>query len=132
VVFQKSWVAERSSGHVLNELAKLGGPNAFRAVNIDSAGMGEYFCEIIEDSDYSVNAVTASADPARFNLLKAELYWALRERLEAGETSGLEDELTISQLSSIRYKHDLRGRVVIESKEDMKKAAYPALTGPSH
>ena len=57
VVFQKSWVGERSSGHVLNELAKFGGPSAFRSVNIDSAGMGEYFCEIIEDANYSVNAV---------------------------------------------------------------------------
>jgi phage terminase large subunit len=124
VVFQKSWVGERSSGHVLNELAKFGGPRAFLSVNIDSAGMGEYFCEIIEDANYSVNAVnvgTVSADPGRFNLLKAELYWSLRERFEAGEISGLDDELAVSQLASIRYKHDLRGRVVIESKEDMKK-----------
>jgi hypothetical protein len=107
VVFQKSWVGERSSGHVLNELAKFGGPNAFRSVNIDSAGMGEYFCEIIEDANYPVNAVnvgTISADPGRFNLLKAELYWSLRERFAAGEISGLDDDLAVSQLSSIRYK----------------------------
>jgi hypothetical protein len=64
---------------------------------------------------------TVSADPGRFNLLKAELYWSLRERFEAGEISGLDDALAVSQLASIRYKHDLRGRVVIESKEDAKK-----------
>jgi hypothetical protein len=80
VVFQNSWVGERSSGHVLNELAKFGGPNAFRSVNIYSAGMGEYFCEIIEDANYSVNAVNlgaVSADPGRFNLrlpAQAEVY----------------------------------------------------------
>jgi hypothetical protein len=68
-----------------------------------------------------VNVGTVSADPGRFNLLKAELYWSLRERFEAGEISGLDDELAVSQLASIRYKHDLRGRVVIESKEDAKK-----------
>jgi hypothetical protein len=75
----------------------------------------------------SVNAVnvgTLSADPGRFNLLKAELYWSLRERFAAGEISGLDDDLAVSQLSSIRYKHDLRGRVVIESKEDAKKRGH--------
>jgi len=45
----------------------------------------------------------------------------LRERFEAGEVSGLTDELTFSQLASIRYKHNPRGQVVIESKADARK-----------
>jgi hypothetical protein len=38
-----------------------------------------------------------------------------------GDVAGLADELTISQLASIRYKHNARGQVVIESKEDARK-----------
>ncbi|HXR24425.1 MAG TPA: hypothetical protein VN742_03610, partial [Candidatus Binataceae bacterium] len=73
---------------------------------------------------YSVNFVNvgeATVSPDKFANLKAELYWKLRERFEAGEVAGLTDELTISQLASIRYKHNSRGQVVIESKEDARK-----------
>jgi hypothetical protein len=53
--------------------------------------------------------------------LKAELYWGLRERFVDGNMAGITDSLLISQLAGIRYKHDARGRVVIESKEDARK-----------
>ena len=47
--------------------------------------------------------------------LKAELYWGLRQRFEAGDVAGLVDETTY-QATTIRYKHNARGQVVIESK----------------
>ena len=64
--------------------------------------------EVSNDSDHFVN-------------LKAQLYWGLRLRFEAGDVAGLTDDLMISQLASIRYKHNSRGQVVIESKEDACK-----------
>jgi phage terminase large subunit len=57
----------------------------------------------------------------RYRNLKAELYWSLRERLRDGELAGLTDRVTIAQLAGIRYEHDSRGRVEIESKEDARK-----------
>jgi hypothetical protein len=53
--------------------------------------------------------------------LKAELYWALRERFRQGDIAGVVDQVTISQLASLRYGHDRRNRVEIESKEDARK-----------
>ncbi len=93
-------------------------------VKIDSAGLGHYFAAHVEDAGYRViriNVGRKTTQPERFTNLKGQLHWALRERFEAGEVNGLTDEKTISQLSSIKYKHDARGRVIVRSKDEMRK-----------
>ena len=62
-----------------------------------------------------------SADSERFVNWKAELYWGLRMRLEAGHMAGLTDQKSIAQLAGLRYRHNARGQVVIESKEEARK-----------
>ena len=42
-------------------------------------------------------------------------------RAQAGDLAGLTDERTIAQLAGIRYSHNPRGQVVIESKDDARK-----------
>jgi ribosomal protein L37AE/L43A len=42
-------------------------------------------------------------------------------RAEAGDLAGLVDERAIAQLTGIRYSHNSRGQVVIESKDDARK-----------
>jgi hypothetical protein len=65
------------------------------------------------------------ARPARWSSqyasLKAEIYWGFRQRLEAGDVGGLTDERSIAQLSSIRYSHNARGQVAIESKDELAR-----------
>ena len=93
-------------------------------VNIDSVGMGHYFAQHIADAGFNVNPInvgTSSSDPDRFVNLKAQLYWHFREKLEEGVVNGLTDELTISQLTTIRSKYDPKGKLVIEPKKDMVK-----------
>jgi phage terminase large subunit len=63
----------------------------------------------------------AGNDPERFVNLKAELYWGLRMRFQQNGVAGLSDEKTIAQLAAIRYRHNARGQVVIESKEEARK-----------
>ncbi len=101
-----------------------------KTINADSAGQGWYFVEHLKDSlpaTIEVNGVNVGERPStdeaaeRNANLKAELYWALRERFRDGAVSGLTDPLTLSQLSGIRYGHDSRGRVKIESKDDASK-----------
>src|SRR5258708_4920258 len=60
-------------------------------------------------------------DKEKFSNLKAELYWGLRMRFQAGDVAGLVDERAISQLATIRYSYNARGQLVIESKEDARK-----------
>jgi phage terminase large subunit len=57
----------------------------------------------------------------RYANLKAELYWALRLRLADGDLAGLTDGALIAQLAGLRYDHDGRGRVRVESKVDARR-----------
>jgi hypothetical protein len=94
-------------------------------VNVDAAGIGHYFAEHFDDLGYDVNFVnvgsTEGVNTEQFRLLKDELYWGLRMRFQDGEVAGLDDEMMLAQLASIRYRHNSRGQVIIESKEDAAK-----------
>lgn len=68
-----------------------------------------------------MNVGQSSSDGDKYANKKAEFYWGLRMRFQAGDVAGLTDERTISQLASILYEHDAPGRVAIESKEDARK-----------
>lgn len=62
----------------------------------------------------------------RFTNKRAEVYWHLRERLrpDGQEWNKLripDDDSLKAQLAAIRYKFASDGRIIIESKEDMKK-----------
>src|SRR5580704_2228756 len=111
-----------SRGEVVNFLAPF--KNALHSVNVDSIGIGHYFARHLMDLGYGVHPVNvgeSARQSDKFANLKAELYWNLREVLQEGAISGLTDELTIQQLASIRYEHNSRGQVLIESKEDARK-----------
>lgn len=50
-----------------------------------------------------------------------QLYWSLRERFKMATVSGLDDEVSITQLASIPYEINPHGQVQIESKEEARK-----------
>lgn len=123
------WSSADSRGDVLAALR----PHIQRGlatVNVDSNGMGYYFAQHLRDNlppEIEVREVNVGESPTtesakeKYLNLKAELYWAFRERAQEGDLAGLTDRATIAQLAGIRYKHDAKGRVVIESKEDARK-----------
>lgn len=93
-------------------------------VVVDTAGIGHYLARALEDAGHAVADVNVGERPTsdraaeRFSNLKAEAYWALRERFRDGSVSGLVDRATIGQLAGLKYAHDVRGRVAIEKKSD--------------
>src|SRR5271155_53030 len=95
------------------------------SVNVDAIGIGYNLGLHLRDSGYPANNVNvgeaAPFNPERFQNMKAELYWALRERFERGEIAGLTDETTLSQLATIRYQYTPQGKVRIESNDDARK-----------
>ena len=93
------------------------------SLNVDSAGIGYYFGRHLSDLGYPVNLV---------NIGEARAFppSSPRERFEMREVTGLTDELTLSQLASIRYQHNPRGQVVTESKEEARKRGESRPTGP--
>lgn len=66
-------------------------------------------------------------DQKRFVNRKAECYWNLREDMEAGEVDldPLDEDL-LAQLGSIKWGLDSKGRIYIESKDDMRKRGLPS------
>ena len=73
------------------------------------------------------NGGEAPIDKERFVNARAEDYWTLRERFEQGEVDiDPDDDKLAAQLGSIRWGIDSRGRIKIESKDDMRKRGLPS------
>lgn len=126
LIFNKSWPIPDPRGEIVHALRKCEAEagKKFGAVNVDSCGIGYYLGLHIRDCGFVVNLVnvgSAASDTEQYANLKAEAYWGLRMRFEEGSIGGLEDELAISQLASIRYKPKPNGQTAIESKEDARK-----------
>lgn len=124
VLHLQSWSHPDPRGEVVAALAPFRGDLA--CVKVDSVGIGHYFARHLEDHGWrgcvqDVNVGEAPRDKEKYANLKAELYWALRLRAQAGDLAGLTDQRAVSQLSSIRYEHNPRGQIVIESKDDARK-----------
>ena len=121
-----AWLDPDPRGSVLARLAPWR-HRGLERVTVDTAGIGHYLARHLEDHGITVSDVNVGDRPwstdgaERYANLKAELYWSLRERFADGEVSGLEDRTLLSQLAGLRYEHDSRGRVKIESKQDAVK-----------
>ncbi len=122
ILHWQAWTQPDPRGEVLAALMPW--KQRLESVNLDSAGIGYYMGKHLEDEGYPVDFVNVGerpGDPEKYVNLKAELYWGLRMRLQEGAMTGLTDDKTIAQLTSIRYQHNARGQVVIESKENARK-----------
>ena len=107
---------------IINALAPYKKRNI--VVKVDAVGIGFHVWKAIKDAGFDARPLVAhgkAREPDRFANFKAEAYWAVREALKSGDVHGLTDETTIAQLLSIRYDHDEKGRVVIESKRAARR-----------
>ncbi|MGI9077038.1 MAG: hypothetical protein ACR2G6_06855 [Gemmatimonadaceae bacterium] len=123
----KAWTQPDPRGAVVAELAPW--KRLLKRVNVDEIGIGYYFAQHLRDNGYPVVGITVG-DPARdkerFANLKAELYWALRDRFKENAIGGLTDDATITQLAAIRFAYNPRGQVVIESKDALAARGVPS------
>jgi len=122
IVYQHGWREPDPRGEVVAALAPY--RDRLIVLNVDSAGIGYYMAQHLRDQGLNVREVNVGESPSdgeKYRNLKAELYWGLRMRFQSGDVGGLVDDLAISQLASIRYGHNSRGQVQIESKDDARK-----------
>jgi hypothetical protein len=122
IILLEAWTDSDSRGKILAALRPFKG--RIQNINVDSAGVGHLMARYLEDHGYpvvDVNVGESSRDREKYANLKAELYWGVRMRLEAGDFSGLTDERAIGQLAGIQYEHNARGQIVIESKDAARK-----------
>ena len=97
-------------------------------VFVDEIGVGFGILGGLRNNDgiyaVGVNAKNKPNDDKRFKNSRAEMYWTLRDLLNPHTSPRLSlppDEKLAGQLTSIKYKHDTKGRIQIESKKDMRK-----------
>lgn len=96
---------------------------------IDATGMGAGVADRLKEQGLPVEAVWVGerpTDPEKFVLRRDELWWQLREELREGRIGPLSDSRTQAQLSAIRYGFDSRGRIKVESKDEMSKRGLPS------
>jgi hypothetical protein len=122
ILEQGFWADADPRGRVVHFLNKW--RSRLEAVNVDAIGVGYNFGLHLRDLKFPVELINVGGNSSkreRFLNLKAESFWSLRERFQAGQVKGLDDELTLSQLALIRYKPNARGQIVIESKEGLHR-----------
>lgn len=136
LIFFDSWEEEDPRGSVAAHLRFF--KERLDAVCIDIIGTGWYFARYLEDLGYPVVDVDVTKPAVgysdaeeeeakdRFANLKSQTYWLMREAFFDNDVHGMDDELTVVQLATLKYKHDTRGRVVIESKDKMLKQGLPS------
>lgn len=103
---------------------------------VDDVGVGGGVTDRLNELGYEVvglNGGWAPMDPTEFGNARAEWYWQLRLAFDEGSidlpTGTEEAEDLAAQLAAIKYRNDSRGKIWVESKEDMKKRGLPS---PDH
>jgi hypothetical protein len=97
---------------------------------MDLIGIGAGVYDRLKEQGLNVVGFDAGGqayDMTRFINRRAEAYWGLREMFELQEADlDPQDDELASQLQSIKWFLDSRGRIGIESKKDMKKRGLPS------
>lgn len=101
-------------------------------MHVDADGLGAGVYDALRRSRYPVTEFRGGKKPfdqARFVNRRAEIFWTFKQLCEEDKVDlpmdGEDDEL-IAQLGSIKWYLDSRGRIGMESKDDMKKRGLPS------
>ena len=103
-----------------------------KAIYIDSVGLGIGVVDELARQSmpnvYPVNVSRAAQNPRKFHILRDELWWKLRERIQSSKLSFADcpDQQLISEISSIKYEVRDNGKIKIESKTDMRNRNMPS------
>ena len=93
------------------------------AINVDVGGMGAGVVDRLRELGFTVNAIDFGGKSARKDCANkaTEMYFNLRDMLQAGELTLPDDELLAAELSTRKYSVDSAGRFILERKSDYKK-----------
>jgi hypothetical protein len=98
-------------------------------VCIDEVGVGAGVVDRLREQGYRVrgiNVARAPAQPAIFANLRAEGYWKLRDLFASRQITIPANHQLMGELAALRYGYDSLGRVLMESKDDMRGRGLPS------
>lgn len=93
-------------------------------VGIDDSGLGGGVTDRLKEMGLNVTACIGGAgarEEKKFVNSRAEMWWALREALLAGDIALPDDRKLAADLTNVEYSYDSRGRIKLESKSEIKK-----------
>ena len=101
-----------------------------RQITVDETGLGSGVVDILHEQGQPVYGFNGSANPLKEEVacanLRAEGYWTLARRFRDHRIRIPRDAELIAELASLRYRYNSRGKVLMESKEDMKRRGLPS------
>lgn len=114
-------VAQRATEYA----RQLGRPGETPVIAVDSAGLGAGVVDALNAAGghYTVEAINAgeaSRHPDRFKNKRAELHWCVRQWLMSGGALPPDDRRD-GELLAARYSTDAALRVVVRSKDEVKR-----------
>jgi hypothetical protein len=122
-----------TTGHIVKAHRDINdekGLNDFPTIIVDVVGVGAGVYDRLVELGLPVvayNGGEAPYDKERFVNARAEAYWNFRELFENGEIDIDElDDVLAAQLGSLKWAIDPRGRIKIESKDEMRKRGMPS------
>ena len=98
-------------------------------INVDEVGLGAGVVDNLREQGIPVWGVNGSLEPIRERAcanLRAEGYWTLARRFEKSNIRIPHDVELMAELASLRYRFNSRGKVLMESKDDMKRRGLPS------
>jgi CubicO group peptidase (beta-lactamase class C family) len=132
-VWKGQQIVPSDSGHIAKAMRDIddeAGKNDWVRAVVDVPGVGGGVVDRLAELELRVvpyNGGEAPRDKERFVNARAEDFWTLRERFEQGEIDiDPDDDKLAAQLGSIKWDIDSRGRIKIESKDDMRKRGLPS------
>jgi hypothetical protein len=93
---------------------------------VDAVGVGGGVADMLKQEPekqtdiIEINVGVPAKDKETFGNRRAELYWMLKKRLEENRINLPQDDVLKAQLCDIRYRYDSKGKIWIETKEEMR------------
>ena len=98
-------------------------------VVIDEIGVGAGVVDRLKEEGHAVRGVNVARrarEDNTFANLRGEGFWRLRDLFATGGISIPADNQLIGELAALRYSYDSRGRILMESKEAMRRRGLPS------
>lgn len=111
----------QTCGHIVQDLRATGATMA----KVDYIGIGRGVVDRgreLGEPFVGINVGEPARDPEAYLNLRAELWWGVRERFQAGDVDiDADDDDLAAQLCAIKFKPTSRGQIQIESKDEMRR-----------
>ena len=102
---------------------------------IDEIGIGAGIIDRLQEQGFGIHSINVGNPPTTdeakrlYANRRAQTYWKLRELFEQRQIHIPNHPQLLGQLAALRYTYDSRGRLLIESKEQIRRRGLPS---PDH